>query len=153
MVVWGVCRRTLEAASPSRLCLATAMRPYSARYSQRLSAISLYIGLIFYRQFFTSNSLSAILYRQFSTSNFLPLTKTLCAPVARVKGYVWHWYNTISRMIVGVAVLRPQTCLCEATHATSRLTCIIWCLYTVLRVSKLCQQIVTYLLICGMSYS
>ena len=27
-------------------------------------------------------------------------------PLARVKGYVWHWYNTIFNIIAGAAVLK-----------------------------------------------
>ena len=27
-------------------------------------------------------------------------------PLARVKGYVWHWYNAIFKTIAGAAILR-----------------------------------------------
>ena len=66
-------------------------------------------------------------------------------PVACVKGYVWHWYNTIFKTIAGVTVLTLLNLSLWANTCDSRLTCITRCLYRAPRVAKLS-------LVCGMSY-
>ena len=57
-------------------------------------------------------------------------------PLARVKGYVWHWYNAIFKTIAGAAVLILPNLSLWVDTCDSRLTCITWCLYTVLCGSK-----------------
>ena len=58
-------------------------------------------------------------------------------PLVRVKGYVWHWYNTIFKTIAGAAVLKLLNLFLWANTCNSRLTCITRCLYRASRVAKL----------------
>ena len=65
-------------------------------------------------------------------------------PLARVKGYVWHWPNTIFKTIAGAAVLALLNLSLWANTCDSRLTCITRCLYTAPRIAKssLCMRYV-----------